>query len=87
MKQNRGPAGPAWLRWCLFTAAALCMGLAVTGAMQWISIGTYVPENKLAQYKNKANYTGKVNDTVSAPKVETVDGDFVVYTVRNGENL
>lgn len=47
----------------------------------------YVPENKLAQYKNKANYTGKVNDTVSAPKVETVDGDFVVYTVRNGENL
>ena len=40
MKQNRGPAGPAWLRWCLFTAAALCMGLAVTGAMQWISIGT-----------------------------------------------
>lgn len=28
-----------------------------------------------------------MNDTVSAPKVETVDGDFVVYTVRNGENL
>ena len=32
--------GPPWLRWCLFTAAALCMGLAVTCAMQWIAIGT-----------------------------------------------
>ncbi len=32
--------GPPWLRLCLFTAAALCMGLAVTAAMQWIAIGT-----------------------------------------------
>lgn len=47
----------------------------------------YVPEKKVAQYKNKANYTGKVNNTASAPKVETVDGEFVYYTVRKGENL
>ena len=39
-RTRRRPIGPAWLRWCLFTAASLCMGLAVTGAMQWISIGT-----------------------------------------------
>lgn len=32
--------GPLWLRWLLFTAAALCMGLAVTAAMQWIALGT-----------------------------------------------
>ena len=47
----------------------------------------YVPEKKVAQYKNKANYTGKVDNTVSAPKVTTVDGEFVYYTVRKGENL
>jgi len=40
LKKHRGPLGPPWLRLCLFTAAALCMGLAITGAMQWISIGT-----------------------------------------------
>ena len=40
LKKYRGPLGPPWLRLCLFTAAALCMGLAITGAMQWISIGT-----------------------------------------------
>ena len=33
-------AGPPWLRLCLFAAAAVCMGLAVTAAMQWIAIGT-----------------------------------------------
>lgn len=47
----------------------------------------YVPEKKLAQYKGKANYTGKVNNTAAAPKVETIAGEYVVYTVRNGENL
>lgn len=47
----------------------------------------YVPEKNLAQYKNKAAYTGKVNNTASAPQVETIDGEFVYYTVRKGENL
>ena len=37
---QKTPIGPQGLRWALFSAAALCMGLAVTGAMQWISIGT-----------------------------------------------
>ena len=39
-KKQKGPLGPLWLRCVLFAAAGLCMGLAVTGAMQWISIGT-----------------------------------------------
>lgn len=47
----------------------------------------YVPEKKLAQYKNKAAYSGKVNNTASAPQVETIDGEFIYYTVRKGENL
>lgn len=47
----------------------------------------YVPEKKAAQYANKASYTGKVNNTASAPKVETIDGEFVYYTVKKGENL
>ncbi len=47
----------------------------------------YVPEKKAAQYKNKATYAGKVNNAASAPKVETIDGEFVYYTVRKGENL
>ena len=46
-----------------------------------------MPEKKLAQYKSKAAYTGKVNNTASAPKVETINGEFVYYTVRKGENL
>ena len=40
LKKRRGPIGPPWLRLCLFAAAALCMGLAVGAAMQWISLGT-----------------------------------------------
>lgn len=47
----------------------------------------YVPEKKASQYKNKATYAGKVNNAASAPKVETIDGEFVYYTVRKGENL
>lgn len=47
----------------------------------------YVPEKKLARYKSKATYSGKVNNTASAPQVETIDGEFVYYTVRKGENL
>ncbi len=39
-KTKKPPIGPLWLRWFLFTAAALCVGLAVAVAMQWISIGT-----------------------------------------------
>lgn len=47
----------------------------------------YVPEKKANQYKNKAAYTGKEDNVASAPKVETIDGEFVLYTVRKGENL
>lgn len=47
----------------------------------------YVPEKKASQYKNKAAYTGKENNVASAPKVETIDGEFVLYTVRKGESL
>lgn len=47
----------------------------------------YVPEKKAAQYSDKASYSGKVDNVASAPRVETVDGEFVYYTVRRGENL
>lgn len=47
----------------------------------------YVPEKKAAQYRNKASYAGKVSNATDAPKVETIDGEFVYYTVRKGENL
>lgn len=47
----------------------------------------YVPKKKVGQYKNKAAYTGKEDNVASAPKVETIDGEFVLYTVRRGENL
>lgn len=47
----------------------------------------YVPEKKAAQYKNKAAYAGKVTNATSAPQVETIDGEFVYYTVKKGENL
>jgi len=40
IQKQKGPLGPLWLRCLLFTAAAFCMGLAVTAAMQWISLGT-----------------------------------------------
>ena len=40
IKVKKAPVGPQWLRWLLFTAASLCMGLAVTAAMQWIALGT-----------------------------------------------
>lgn len=47
----------------------------------------YVPEKKAAQYKNSTTYGGKVNNSVKAPAVETINGEFVLYTVRKGENL
>ena len=47
----------------------------------------YVPQNKLSRYKNKARYTGNVNNTASAPKAATINGEYVLYTVRSGENL
>lgn len=40
LPKRKAPIGPLWLRWPLFTAAALCMGLAITAAMQWIALGT-----------------------------------------------
>lgn len=47
----------------------------------------YVPEKKAAEYKKNATYTGKESNQVSAPKIETIDGEFVYHTVRKGENL
>lgn len=47
----------------------------------------YVPEKKAAEYKGTTAYAGKVSNAVETPKVETVDGEFVYYTVRKGENL
>ncbi|MEG0795391.1 MAG: LysM peptidoglycan-binding domain-containing protein [Odoribacter sp.] len=47
----------------------------------------YVPEKKAKEYKNTTVNTGKIDNTASAPKVETVDGEYVYYTVRRGENL
>lgn len=47
----------------------------------------YVSEKKAGQYKQKAQYAGKVSNETEAPKVETIDGEFIYYTVRKGENL
>ena len=38
--KKKRPLGPPWLRICLFFSASLSMGLAITAAMQWMSIGT-----------------------------------------------
>ena len=40
MFKKKPPIGPGWLRLLLFLSASFCMGLAVTAAMQWISLGT-----------------------------------------------
>lgn len=47
----------------------------------------YVPEKKAAHFKNNTTYAGKEDNTASAPSVETIDGEFVLYTVKKGENL
>ena len=47
----------------------------------------YVPDKKASQYKSSTEYGGKETNVAVAPKVETVDGEFVYYTVRRGENL
>lgn len=47
----------------------------------------YVPEKKADKYKDNAQYAGKVSDAASSPRVETVDGEFIYYTVRRGDNL
>lgn len=47
----------------------------------------YVPDKKADQYKKTATYAGKVSNAASAPKVETIDGEFVYYVVKKGENL
>ena len=38
--RKRAPIGPAWLRWMLFSLAAVCMGLAVTVSVQLIPCTT-----------------------------------------------
>lgn len=47
----------------------------------------YVSEKKAGQYAHKASYSGKVSNKASAPQVETIDGEYVYYTVKKGENL
>lgn len=47
----------------------------------------YVSDKKAAQYKSTANYEGKVSNVAETPKVETIDGEFISYTVRKGDNL
>ncbi len=47
----------------------------------------YVSGKKAAQYAQKAQYAGKVTNETDVPKVETIDGEFVYYTVKKGENL
>ncbi len=47
----------------------------------------YVSEKKAEQYKNRATYAGKVSNEAKAPQVETIDGEYTLYTVRKGENL
>lgn len=50
-------------------------------------LSIYVSDKKAAQYKGSTDYAGKVTNVADAPKVETVDGEFVYYTVKRGENL
>lgn len=47
----------------------------------------YVAQKNAAKYAQKAHYSGKVNNETDTPKVETIDGEFVYYTVKRGENL
>ncbi len=50
-------------------------------------LSIYVSEKKASQYKKNATYAGKVNNTIKAPNAETIEGGFVLYTVKQGENL
>lgn len=47
----------------------------------------YVPTNKAEKYKGKASFGGNVTNETDAPKVETIDGEYTLYTVKRGENL
>lgn len=47
----------------------------------------YVSQKNAAKYADKAKYAGKVNNETNVPQVETIDGEFVYYTVKRGENL
>lgn len=47
----------------------------------------YVSNKKAAQYAQNAQYAGKVTNETDVPKVETIDGEFIYYTVKKGENL
>ena len=41
MKKQRGKTlGPGWLRWLLFSAGAMAMGLAAAVAVQWVVTGS-----------------------------------------------
>ena len=47
----------------------------------------YVSQKNAAKYASKAKYEGKVNNETNAPQVETIDGEFIYYTMKRGENL
>ena len=47
----------------------------------------YVPEEKLAQYKSKAAYAGKVDNTAPVPREELAEGEYTLYTIKSGDNL
>ncbi|MDL2331223.1 transglycosylase SLT domain-containing protein [Odoribacter sp. OttesenSCG-928-A06] len=57
----------------------------VIRAGQKLSI--YVSPKKAEQYNHRAQYAGKVSNEAKMPKVETIDGEFILYTVRKGDNL
>lgn len=47
----------------------------------------YVPEEKLAQYKSKAAYAGKVDNKAPVPREELAEGEYTLYTIKSGDNL
>lgn len=47
----------------------------------------YVSDKNASRYKESTTYAGTITTKTTTPKVETVDGEFVYYTVKRGENL
>ncbi|MDR0982813.1 MAG: transglycosylase SLT domain-containing protein [Culturomica sp.] len=50
-------------------------------------LNIYLSPAKAEKYRSKARFAGNVSNKTDAPKVETIDGDFILYTVRKGDNL
>lgn len=47
----------------------------------------YVSDAKAQQMRNKAKNAGRVTNETAAPQVERIDGEYIYYTVKSGENL